>query len=308
MAKADPEAADSLADWAATLGLGPDDMAMLRSGVEEMWCRPTEDLSFRIVHHRAVTGEDADEDTLEYSCVEGLGTLALRMAAALRPALRLDTPVAAVDRHADQFHLTTPQGQVHALHLVIAANPVVLHRIMWRSAQDHGLATFGARFAPRQMRKIMLRYADAFWRGSDFGWLGQTDDPPGLAVIDSSDAAGGFDALTVFAGGRPAAKWSALSEPQVLAQLMDVLEPMPMPAVRAPVTVMQADWTGHPWVGGGYNSWPRLWRDDDPMARMMTPHAGLHFAGAEIAHHYPGHVDGALRSGVAVAQRILHEG
>ena len=55
------------------------------------------------------------------------------------------------------------------------------------------------------MRKIMLRYADAFWRSSDFGWLGQTDDPPGLAVIDSSDAAGGFDALTVFAG--PVTGW-----------------------------------------------------------------------------------------------------
>jgi monoamine oxidase len=69
---------------------------------------------------------------------------------------------------------------------------------------------------------------------------------------------------------------------------------------------VQADWTGHPWVGGGYNSWPRPWTGEDPLCRMSREYEGLHFAGAEIAPKYRGYVEGAIRSGIAVAESILH--
>ncbi len=68
---------------------------------------------------------------------------------------------------------------------------------------------------------------------------------------------------------------------------------------------MQADWNEPPWVGGGYNSWPRPWTDNDPIEALRRPRKGVHFACAELAPGYRGFIEGALRSGLSVADRIL---
>ena len=199
-AAASPDAADSMADWVASLKLDAAAKAKIRSGAEELWSRRMEDLSFRTICERMSRVDGLDGNIMEYACVEGLGTLAARMAEDLDPDLSLNAPVAAVDREGGQFRVTTPKGKVAARQLIFAANPVVLGRIAWTAPQDQWLIDFPRRFAPGQMRKIVMRYASAFWRGSDFGWLGQTDNPAGLSVMNSSDSAGGFDVLTVFAG------------------------------------------------------------------------------------------------------------
>ncbi len=96
--------------------------------------------------------------------------------------------------------LATPRGRLTARHLVMACSPAMLSRPDWTAPEDRWLNTVSDRFAPGQMRKIVLRYARAFWRGGDFGCMAQTDDPTGFSVVDSSDQSGGFDTLTVFAG------------------------------------------------------------------------------------------------------------
>ncbi len=306
--EAAPDAADSMADWIASLPLDAAAKAKIRSGAEELWCSRIEDLSFRSIRERMERVDGLDGNIMEYACVEGLGTLAARMAEELGPTLFLNSPVSAVGRQGGLFQVATPGGQVAARHVVFAANPVVLGRVRWTAPEDQWLADFPKRFAPGQMRKIVMRYATAFWQGSDFGWPGQTDNPAGLSVMNSSDDAGGFDVLTVFAGGSSAAAWHGRSDADVLAEAMDLIEPMLGTAVRKPVTVIQTDWTGHPWVGGGYCSWPRPWSTDDPYQRMLGAHGGLHFAGSEIASRNPGLVEGALQSGLDVARRILNEG
>jgi monoamine oxidase len=302
-----PDAAESLADWAASQRLEGAALIAFRAGVEGIWSRPPKDLSFRTLRAQIAQQGDLTQTPFQFSCVEGMGTLAARMGHALGPSLTLHAPITRVDRGGGLFHLSTGAGTVVARHLVIASSPVVLGRIAFRAPQDRWLTTFPRRFAPGQMRKIVLRYASAFWRGSNTGWLWQTDTPPGLSVIDSSDAAGGFDTLTVMAGGTAATVWQDQAPLTVLLELMDVLEPLLGPEVRKPVTVLQADWTDHPFVGGGCNSWPRPWTVDDPIAPLQTGHDRLHFAGADSAPQFQGFVEGALRSGEAVAQRILQD-
>lgn len=75
--------------------------------------------------------------------------------------------------------------------------------------------------------------------------------------------------------------------------------------MRVPLTVVQTDWTDHPWVGGGYATWPRPWITQDPWGPMRRAHDGLFFAGAELASAYPGFIEGAVRSGREVAARML---
>jgi monoamine oxidase len=157
------------------------------------------------------------------------------------------------------------------------------------------------------MRKIVLRYETPFWRDLGFDSMVQFDDPTGVALIDASPAAGGVGFLTVFAGGRTAATWSALGDTTVLGKVFDLLEPVCGAAVRHPLNAIQTDWTDHPWVGGGYNASPRPWTGEDPLIRLTRNHGGLYFAGAEIAERCRGYNEGAIRSGEAVAQAILAE-
>lgn len=304
---ADPDLPGSLGDWVQSLGLDGEAVAMMTSGCEEVLGRPIDELSFRSTLE-CLSKFESFENTMEYCCAEGLGTLAGLMAKDLGAGFEANTPASVVDRRDGLFHLTTPKGNVVAKKLVYAASPVVLHRIDWKAPQDQWLKQQADRFVAGKMRKVVLRYATAFWRGSDFGWLGQTDSPSGLSVMDCSDPMDRLCLLAVFCGGTAAMALEGLSDEAVVAKVMGIIEPMLGAEVRNPITVVQTNWTDHPWVGGGYATWPKPWDKDDPWAPMRVAHDGLHFTGAELAPAFPGFIEGAVRAGREVAARVLKQG
>lgn len=300
----DPNRPGSVLDWVLTLGLDADRIAMIKSGCEEVIGRPIEELSFRSVLD-CLSRFESFENTMEFCCREGLGTLAGLMATNLGASFRANAPVSAVDRVDGLFRLTTPQGTVTASQMIFAAGPAVLRNVRWTAPQDQWLNAHGDRFVAGKMRKIVMRYDSAFWLGSDFGWLGQTDTPSGLSVMDASDPDGGLDVLAVFCGSTAAMAMEGLSDDQVLAKVMDIIEPMLGPKVRNPVAVIQTNWTGHPWVGGGYDTWAKPWDAHDPWAPLYPAQDGLHFSFAELGPQFPGFIEGACRRGREVATRIL---
>jgi monoamine oxidase len=304
--KADAHRPGSLGDWVKSLGLDAEAVAMIKSGCEEVMGRPIEELSFRSTFE-CLSKIESFENTMEYCCVEGLGTLAGLMAKHLGDGFRANSPVSAVDRKNGLFHLSTPNGTIAAKRILYAASPVVLRQVDWTAPQDQWLKQQPDLFVAGKMRKIVLRYETAFWRGSDFGWLGQTDSPSGLSVMDCSDTNDRLCVLAVFCGGTAAIAMEGLSEDAVLAKIMDIIEPMLGPKARKPVTVVQTNWTDHPWVGGGYATWPKPWTAADPWKLMRASHDGLFFTGAELAPAYPGFIEGAVRAGRETAARILQE-
>lgn len=306
--EAAPDTPGSLLDWTLSLGLDAAGIAMIKSGCEEILGRPIEELSFRSVRDSLTRIEDLEGNTMEFACVEGLGTLAGLMAEDLDKAFRANAPVTAVDRTDGRFSLTTPGGLIASKQVIYAASPAVLRQIDWKAPQDQWLTSQPDRFVAGKMRKIVMRYDHAFWLDSDFGWLGQTDDPSGLSVMDCSDAKGGSDVLTVFCGGTAAMALHGLSEAAALTRVMDIIERMLGPEVRHPIRVVQTDWTDHPWVGGGYDTWAKPWDAHDPQAPMREGHDGLSFCGAELAPSYPGFIEGAVRSGQDVAARVRQQG
>lgn len=301
--EADPGFPGSLDDWVQSLNLDTQSAAMMRSGCEEVMGRPIEEFSFRSTLE-CLSKFESFENTMEYCCTEGLGTLAGLMALALGADFRASAPVSSVDRKDGSFLLATPGDMITARKIVYAASPVVLRRIAWMAPQDQWLNTHGDLFVAGKMRKILLRYGSAFWRGSDFGWLGQTDSPPGLSVMDCSDLTDTLCILTVFCGGTAAMALDGLSDDAALATVMDFIEPMLGPNVRNPLTVVQTDWSDHPWVGGGYATWAKPWHTADPWAPLRASHHGLSFTGSELASTYPGFIEGAIRAGHETAARI----
>lgn len=304
IAAAPADAADSLMAFIDSLDLPAVERAMAISGAEEIWCGPTQDIAFRTTK-RQFDEEPNDYQTLEYAMVEGIGPVLDAVAAELAPHVHLSTPVLWVDRDADGFVIGTAMKHILARKLLVAVPPKVLDRIDWRAEQDRWIGAQADLFCGGMMIKVTLRYDHPFWLDRGLGLIGQFIDPKGMSVFDSSDAAGGFDTLTVFIGGSTARSWSPLPPEERWSLMMGYLEAMLGPDVRTPLTVMEADWTGHPWCGGGYNSWPRPWTNVDPIRRLQDAQDGMTFAGAEIARTYSGYVEGALRSGRLAATRLF---
>lgn len=300
----DPNFPGSLLDWAMAQDLGADELARFKTGCEEIMGRPTQELSFRSVYD-CLSRFGSLEDSMEFACIEGFGNLAGLMARDLGAGFRANAPVSAVDRRDGLFHLTTPGGPVTAREVIFAAGPAVLGNVDWKAPQDAWLRDHGRHFVAGKMIKIVLRYDSAFWLGSDFGSGGVTDEPMGFSVMDASDPDGGLDCLAAFCGGTAADRMAGLAEEEVLARVLDILEPMLGPQVRHPVTVVQTNWTDHAWVGGGYDTWAKPWETDDPWAPLRAGQGGLHFAVSELAAEYPGLIEGACRRGQEVAGRIL---
>lgn len=302
--QADPHFAGSVGDWVASLELNAEEVAMIHSGCEEIMGRPIDQISFRSTLDCVNTFEDVD-NTMEYCCEEGMGTLAQRMADDLGDRFVANCPVSAVDRVNGSFVLSTSLGSVAAQRIIFAASPVVLGQITWLADQDRWVSELPERFIAGNMRKIVLRYASAFWRGTDFGWVAQTDRPAGLNVMDCSDPDDRLCLLTVFCGGTAAVALEGLTDEEALAAVFDIIEPMLGTMVRDPITAVQEDWTDHAWVGGGYATWARPWVAEDPWAPLRSEHEGLYFAGAELGTSYAGHIEGAVRAGRHTAARVL---
>lgn len=303
---ADPHFPGSVGDWVASLGLDAEESAMIHSGCEEIMGRPIDQISFRSALSCVNTFEEV-ENTMEYCCAEGMGTLAQLMADDLGERFQANSPVTAVNRMDGTFLLSTPQGSIAAQRVVYAASPVVMRQIEWRAHQDLWLRELPERFLAGNMRKFVLRYATAFWRGTDFGWVGQTDDPAGLNVMDCSDPDDQLCLLTVFCGGTAAMVLEGLTDEDALSAVFDFIEPMLGPGVRDPISAIQEDWSGHPWVGGGYATWAKPWDSDDPWAPLRTAHEGMYFAVAELGSTFAGHIEGAVRSGRDTAALLLSE-
>jgi monoamine oxidase len=154
--------------------------------------------------------------------------------------------------------------------------------------------------------KVLLRYASPWWRrpgrprayGSNLS-IGAVwdvaEDQPGAAI------------LTLLAGGRASAalqkilqKDGALGVAKQLRWLATHAQredPRMVPAMHA------VSWERDPWARGAYAYFsPRF----DPALRPLLSRAAgrVHFAGCHTSREYQGYMNGAVESGVRVAEEI----
>ncbi|MDZ7749878.1 MAG: FAD-dependent oxidoreductase [Halofilum sp. (in: g-proteobacteria)] len=293
----------SVAAWVAALDAPPAVRAALASTLECIWCTDLRQLPLAfIATQRGRLGREADE--MQYFVDETLHAVAERLAQELGQAIVCDTPVTRV-RHGDTgVELDSPRRRVRARAAILALPPVVVPRIAFEPALPAGLARALAAWRGGDVIKFVLRYASPFWRCG--GWNGTVtwSEPSGLHVSDAS-ATDGPATLVGFAGGPLARAWHGLGAPERRRRLLALLTDALGPPAAAPLDLRERSWVDDPWSGGGYNA---VITDADRLDAEDRLRAGappLHFAGAELAERFPGYVEGALRSGRAVARRVL---
>ena len=223
--------------------------------------------------------------------------------------VRTNCPVSAISAEHNQLNISTESGQQVSAHHVIVATPLpiaaqsidfspALPEAMTQQMQN--TATWMA-----QQAKVVIQYADAFWR--EQGFSGRIASQVGPLVEAHDHAA---------TNGTPAALFGFMGVPYnvreqhrqelpaaISAQLMRVFGD----TAAEPMQVHIEDWANNAWIcsrdeqtGGGQQ--PSVLAK---ITRETFMQDRLHFAVSETSTISPGLIEGALHAGESTAQRIV---
>jgi monoamine oxidase len=223
--------------------------------------------------------------------------VATGLARRLGPAVRLGSPVRAVQQDHRGVHLSTPDGTVTGDAAVIAVPMAVLRRLpivppipgRQRAAWERsGLAHNAKLHMPLNQpaaASAVQSVPGRFWTWTAADITGQVQ--PILHAFAGTQP--GLSALAV-AGGP--AGWAAKA-----AALRPELDTDP---ARAVLTT----WNDDPWAGESYTA-DTLTAAPGDLDILATPAGRTHFAGEHTAGPWAGLMEGALRSGQRAASEVL---
>jgi monoamine oxidase len=215
----------------------------------------------------------------------------------LSPAVRLASPVRAVQQDHRGVHLSTPDGIVSGDAAVIAVPMAVLRRLpivppvpdRQRAAWERsGLAHHAKLHMPLNRAaaaSAVQSVPGRFWTWTAGDVTGQVQ--PVLHAFAGTEQ--GLSALAVSDGPDIWAARAAALRPELDAD---------------PARAMLTTWNDDPWAGESYSAGTLTAARGDPDI-LAAPAGRIHFAGEHAAGHWAGTMEGALRSGQRVAGEML---
>lgn len=297
-------AGKSVEDWLVASDIEPAVAEAFRSLVDSLWCLdPAEfPLWHMIENERRFTNEVTE---LQYCVGETMHELAERMAAPLGAALRLATPVAAVERRGERLLVETATGPIDAGFVLLAMPPAMAARVRLDPPASPGLAHALAVWKAGDVIKVMLRYPRPFWRERGLSGTVRWLEPRGLFACDASRR--DKHALVLFVGASMSRRLAARPEEEIAAWSADAVTAAFGGGVPEPLDVHVRNWCGDAWSGGAYSDLIRDAAARDAQAVLIEGAGRLRFASSELSPSFPGYMEGALVAGRQAARRIVSE-
>ena len=294
----------SVADLLDEVELGPEARFLAERFVIDEFCVAPAALSLLFHLHLAVVTAGQSEDDVEaYRIAGGSDRLASAIADALDDPVRTGTPVRAVERTGRGVAVVHDGGRITADRVVLAAPLPALRNVeidpappdRWRRAVDEvGYGTGG---------KTLLQYDRRAWL--DDGWSGDSlTDRPVSSTWEATDAqAGDAGILIAWAVGPDGVRFTDQADDRRTSEasdLVETLQPGSRPLLGA---TAHAAWHTDPWSGGTYVAFApgqmtAYWE------AVREPFGRVHLAG-EHTDDYAGWMEGAVRSGVRVADEVV---
>lgn len=238
--------------------------------------------------------------------VEGADSVTTALARRLPAgAVHLGTIVESVAVDADRCHVVATDGAAWTCaHVVLALPPALATRSLSFTPSLPDDVAAVASNTPVWMgaiSKVVVRYADAFWRRAGLSGSGISHVGPMREVHDMSGPDGDPAALFGFAPARAAGSPTATGD-AVIAQLVDMFGSL----AADPVDVAIVDWRHEPFTSPTdvealdvQQAYGQTY--GHPLFGMPTMHDRLHWASTETSREAPGHIEGAL----AAAERTV---
>ncbi|MFL5894658.1 MAG: flavin monoamine oxidase family protein [Thermoleophilaceae bacterium] len=257
----------------------------------------------------AITGVGGDFNTLIGSAqslrfVGGPQQLSVRLAKLLSRAIRLHSPVVAVE-WGKRPTVHTAKAALRARRVVVAAPKPLVARMHF----DPPLPPAWDQLLQRQPMGSVLKfnavYDQPFWRGQGLNGTVVSDQGPVSLTYDNSPPSGRPGALVGFAEGSESRSLYGASEAQRKAAVLESLVRYFGDAAGKPAAYFDVLWAAAPYTRGAYGSYnpPGVLTALGP--RTSAPFETLRFAGADWSPQWPGYMDGAIRSGERAAADVL---
>lgn len=222
-------------------------------------------------------------------------------------AVRLRDPVHWVGVGARHAVVAAARTTVMADHVIAALPPgLAAERIAFTPELPPTVSATAARTATwmADVVKAVAVYERPFWRGEGLAGAALSHRGPFQEVHDHSGLAGRPAALFGFA---PSRRLAASDGNAIAAAFVGQLERLFGPEASTPVAVHVTDWSrehhtavSSPVAGAGMGTYGH------PV--FQQPVAGrLYWASTETATAFAGHVEGAIRAGLAAAERVVRD-
>jgi len=280
----------ALADFAITQGL-----------VETDYAAPTEDISLEYFAEEAVFPGRYDVPDVNYAT-----SLVATLAEGLD--VRLQHGVVGIETRGDGATVHTWVGSFDAERVVVTVPLGVLKEGTISFDPPLSEAKLGAieRVAFGTLDKVVLRFEERWWAdtiGAGAYFIAEQDGALALWV-DLSDSIGA-PALLAFEGADAALAGELLFEEERIARALEFASQMYGGPVPDPVDAVATSWHADPFSRGSYSVIGTLATPDD-YAELARPDGDrLFFAGEHTGFDHSATVNGAMESGIRVAEEVV---
>lgn len=291
---------------------------LLDLAIESVWAAEPRDVSLlHVLFYIACAGNEKTPGTLERLVgvvdgaqerrfVGGSQRISLEMARRLgKDRIALGHPVRRIEQHRGFARVIADGLTVEGRQVVVTAPPALTALIDYSPPLPVARAQLTQRFPQGSAIKVQAVYDRPFWR--DKGLTGQitTDGAPVRITFDNSPPDGKPGVMLGFIEGQAArvygAKSAAARKAAVLRQFQDFFG---APG-GSPKQYFEMNWGAEQWTRGCYVGYTPPGVLLDYGEAIRRPVGRIHWAGAEMATLWNGYMDGAVRSGQAVAAEVL---
>ncbi|MBB1156864.1 flavin monoamine oxidase family protein [Amycolatopsis dendrobii] len=288
----------------------PSGRAYFRVATEAVFAADASDLSLLHALFYAVSNADletllaVDRGAQQDRVVGGSVLVAQRLSDGLD--VRLSTPVASVAHDQAGITVTTRAGQTFTGdRVVIALPPTLAGRLRYDPVLPAWRDQLTQKLPAGTVTKTFASYPTPFWREQGLNGQVASDNGPVKVTFDVSPPGGEIGVLLGFVEGGEARRWQRLPPDRRRQAVLDSFVRYLGPRAAEPTAYVEKDWSAEEFTRGCYGAHfaPGVWTSYGDVLR--PPVGRIHWAGAEYAVEWNGYMEGAVRSGSAVAEEIL---
>lgn len=242
----------------------------------------------------------------EWRVVGGTGLIGQGLAKRIGEGnIVLNAPVKKVVGTEEGYKVEWEGGSMTAKKVIIAMPPPTIEKITFEPALPEKRRKLNEGMQMGQMGKAIAIYEKPFWREKDLNAQVFPDEGIVGMTFDNSPEDGSFGALLGFFQGDGMRRVEKMSleeiKEKVIAELVRHFGPKA--AEVTDFVVQRWGLEEHLWGGPTAVAPKNVFAQYGAVLR--EPVGGIHFAGTETSEHWPGYMDGAIRSGKRVADEIL---
>ena len=239
--------------------------------------------------------------------VGGLQEPAVRLAAGLGDAVRLEWPVRAISQDSEGVVVAGEAGELRARRAIVATPPTLAGRLVYEPALPGGRDQLTQRLPGGSVVKFNLVYPTPWWREPGLGGFVYSPDETVTMMFDATPAEGQPGVIVGFMEGAKGVEAAALAAAERRALVIEQAERALAPPSEQSIGYVDRDWSAEEWTRGCYGAHfpPGVWTQLGPSLRQ--PVGRIHWAGTETAQRWMGYVDGAIESGIRAADEVLED-